>query len=58
VRFLDPRGKAQHTPFALMVLTLGATAEQKVRYARLAPGFWLARAADEAPRRVKLTSVG
>ena len=43
---------------ALMVLTLGATAEQKARYARLVPGFWLARAADEAPRRVKLTSVG
>ena len=58
VRFLDPRGKAQHTPFALMVLTLGATAEQKARYARLVPGFWLARAAEESPRRVKLTSVG
>lgn len=44
VRFLDPRGGAQQTPFSLMVLTLGATWEQKDRYARLVPGFWMARA--------------
>jgi transcriptional regulator with XRE-family HTH domain len=43
VRFLDPRGKGQQTPFSLMVLTLGATPEQKKRYAELAPGFWWAR---------------
>ena len=43
VRFLDPRGGGQQTPFSLMVLTLGATAEQKSAYAALVPGFWLAR---------------
>ena len=43
VRFLDPRGGGQQTPFSLMVLTLGATAEQKSTYAALVPGFWLAR---------------
>lgn len=43
VRFLSPHGKGQHTPFSLMVLTLGATAKQKHRYAELAPGFWVAR---------------
>lgn len=41
VRFLDPRGGRQHTPFSLMVLTLGATPKQKDRYAELVPGFWL-----------------
>lgn len=43
VRFLDSHGKGQHTPFSLMVMTLGATSEQKRRYAELVPGFWLAR---------------
>jgi transcriptional regulator with XRE-family HTH domain len=43
VRFLDPRGGAQHTPFSLMLLVLGATPEQKSRYAEAVPGFWLAR---------------
>ncbi|GGP00706.1 hypothetical protein [Stakelama pacifica] len=43
VRFLNAHGKGQHIPFSLMVLTLGATAEQKARYAELVPGFWLAR---------------
>lgn len=43
VRFLDARGKGQHTPFSLMVVTLGATLAQKERYAELVPGFWLAR---------------
>ncbi len=42
VKFLNAQGKAQPTPFSLMVLTLGATAEQKARYAELVPGFWLA----------------
>lgn len=42
VRFLNTHGKGQHTPFSLMVLTLGATAEQMARYAALVPGFWLA----------------
>ena len=43
VRFLDSHGKGQHTPFSLMVLTLGATVEQKKRYADAVPGFWLER---------------
>jgi transcriptional regulator with XRE-family HTH domain len=43
VRFLDSRGRGQHTPFSLMVVTLGATAEQKKRYAELVPGLWLMR---------------
>ena len=43
VRFLDSQGKAQPTPFSLMILTLGATAEQKERYRKLVPGLWLAR---------------
>lgn len=45
VRFLNSEGKGQSTPFSLMLLTLGATAEQKARYAELMPGFWLARSA-------------
>ena len=45
VRFLNAMGKGQHTPFSLMVLTLGGTSVQKDRYAALVPGFWLARAA-------------
>jgi transcriptional regulator with XRE-family HTH domain len=45
VRFLDTQGKGQHTPFSLMVLTLGATAEQKDRFANAVSGFWLARSA-------------
>lgn len=52
VRFLNSQGKGQHTPFSMMVLALGATAEQKARYAALVPGFWLARSAavaGEAP---------
>jgi transcriptional regulator with XRE-family HTH domain len=43
VRFLDRQGKGQHTPFSLMILTLGASAEQRARYAALVPGFWMAR---------------
>jgi len=45
VRFLDTQGKGQHTPFALMLLTFGTTAEQRARYEALVSGFWLARSA-------------
>ncbi|MDQ2764354.1 MAG: helix-turn-helix domain-containing protein [Pseudomonadota bacterium] len=45
VRFLDPQGKGQHTPFALMLLTFGTTAEQRTRYAELVSGFWMKRTA-------------
>ena len=48
VRFLDPRGKGQQTPFSLMLVALGATAPQTARYAELVPGFWVARS-EEAP---------
>ena len=48
VRFLDSQGRGQSTPFSLMLLTLGATAEQRARYAELVPGFWLARSAMDA----------
>ena len=43
VRFLDPSGKGQHTPFSLMLLTLGAASDQKRRYASLVSGFWMTR---------------
>lgn len=43
VRFLDSHSKGQHTPFSLMVLTLGATVEQRERFSGLVPGFWLTR---------------
>jgi len=45
VRFLDTQGKGQHTPFSLMLLTLGAKPEQKARFAELVPVYWIARAA-------------
>lgn len=41
VRFLDPRGKGQQTPFSLMLVALGATDEQKAHYADLVPGLWI-----------------
>lgn len=43
IRFLDPRGGAQPTPFSLMVLTFGTQAAQRAAFARALPGFWLSR---------------
>ena len=43
VKFLNLEGKGQHTPFALMLVTLGATAAQRARYAELSRGYWLPR---------------
>lgn len=43
VRFLDASGKGQHTPFALMLVALGSTLDQRNRYAALVAGYWLAR---------------
>jgi len=40
VRFLDSQGERQHTPFSLMLLTLGATDQQKARFSQLVPGYW------------------
>lgn len=51
VRFLSPAGKAQPTPFSLMLVALGATPQQMDRYAALVPGFW-------AGRRPASTAVG
>lgn len=45
VQFLNSNGEAQHTPFSLMLLVMGASDEQKVRYAELVPGYWSARRA-------------
>ena len=41
VRFLDARGKGQHTPFSLMILTLGASAEHKKQLSNLILGRWM-----------------
>lgn len=41
VKFIDPRGKEQHTPFSLMLVMFGATSEQKRHYAELVPGSWM-----------------
>lgn len=43
IRFLDPRGGAQPTPFSLMVLTFGASQAQRDAFAREAAGLWLVR---------------
>ena len=50
VRFLSPTGKAQPTPFSLMLITLGTTAEQRQLYAETVPGFWFARALPQHQR--------
>lgn len=44
LRFTSVTGKAQHTPFSLMVVMLGTTAEQRTRFAELVPGRWLMQA--------------
>ncbi|RDE06404.1 DNA N-6-adenine-methyltransferase [Sphingomonas aracearum] len=41
VRFSDIRGKSQHTPFALMLVALGTSPEQRARWSAVAEGFWL-----------------
>lgn len=43
VRFLDLQGKAQHTPFSLMLVALGTSREQRDRYAKLVNGYWTRR---------------
>ena len=43
VRFLDPRGKGQHTPFSLMLVALGSSNDQRTRYAGLVEGYWTRR---------------
>ena len=41
VRFLDLRGRAQPTPFSLMLVALGATAQEKAAWSDLVGGYWL-----------------
>ena len=43
VRFADIRGRSQHTPFSLMLVAFGTSAEQRARWAKIAEGYWLAR---------------
>lgn len=47
IRFLDPRGRAQPTPFSLMVLTFGTSPTQREAFAGAVPGFWMTRAAGD-----------
>jgi transcriptional regulator with XRE-family HTH domain len=43
LKFLSPDGKKQQTPFSLMLVTLGATAQQKMEFLKLVPGLWMRR---------------
>ena len=40
VKFLDAAGRAQSTPFSLVVVLLGATPAQKDAFSELVPGSW------------------
>lgn len=44
LKFLSTAGKAQPTPFSLMLVTLGASDEQRARLAELTPGGWFGMA--------------
>lgn len=41
MRFLTLTGKGHQTPFTMMVVTWGASSQQKERWSELVPGFWL-----------------
>ena len=43
VRFADIRGRSQHTPFSLMLVAFGTSAQQRTRWAEITDGYWLAR---------------
>jgi transcriptional regulator with XRE-family HTH domain len=43
IRFLDQLGKAQPTPFSLMLVALGASDEQRQRFGRQLTGYWVMR---------------
>ena len=40
LRFAAPSGKAQHTPFSLMLVTLGSSLEQRERFGKAVLGMW------------------
>ena len=44
LRFMNLTGKAQNTPFSLMLVMLGTRPEQRARFAQLVPGRWLMQA--------------
>ena len=50
VRFLDPSGRAQPTPFSLMLMTFGSDRTQRDAFAASLPGFWLIRGGDDGRR--------
>jgi transcriptional regulator with XRE-family HTH domain len=50
VRFLDPSGRAQPTPFSLMLMTFGSNRAQRDVLAASLPGFWLIRGGDYGRR--------
>ncbi|MFD1035500.1 DNA N-6-adenine-methyltransferase [Sphingomonas hankookensis] len=43
VRFADIRGRSQHTPFSLMLVAFGTSAQQRERWEEIAEGYWMAR---------------
>ncbi len=47
LRFASVRGDVQPTPFSLWVVTFGATAEQKARFAKLVRGCWFRAAVHQ-----------
>lgn len=59
VRFLDPRGKGQHTPFSLMLVALGTSLEERKRYAGLVAGYWVKRpSVDEGEQLLAASDKG
>jgi transcriptional regulator with XRE-family HTH domain len=48
VPFADIRGRSQHTPFSLMLVAFGTSAEQRARWAEITEGYWLARSRGPA----------
>lgn len=41
LRFIDPRGKQQATPFSVMLIILGSTMPQRFGLQRRVPGIWM-----------------
>jgi len=64
VRFADIRGRSQHTPFSLMLVAFGTSAQQRARWEEITDGYWMARSRglaslpdrpvvdDDAPRDI------
>lgn len=41
LRFIDPRGKQQATPFSVMLVILGSTTPQRIGLQERVPGIWM-----------------